>query len=133
MVYSRLLKNNPLDKLARAALINLRSGPGLVSEESAIKLMIRDNPADAFLYFALGNIYAAQSRWAQAQQAFFDAYRYNSSNPAYALNLAVSLDQAGQPETALDYYNAALKLADKGSANFDIANVMVRIQTLSGQ
>ncbi|MCH8244345.1 tetratricopeptide repeat protein, partial [Patescibacteria group bacterium] len=133
MVYSRLLKNNPLDKLARAALINLRSGPDLVGEESAIKLMIRDNPADAFLYFALGNIYAAQSRWAQAQQAFFDAYRYNSSNPAYALNLAVSLDQAGQPETALDYYNVALKLADKGSANFDIANVMVRIQTLSGQ
>ncbi len=133
VVYSRLLKNNPLDNLARAALINLRSGLDLISEESTIKLMIRDNPADAFLYFALGNIYAAQSRWAQAQQAFFDAYRYNSSNPAYALNLAVSLDQAGQPETALDYYNAALKLADEGSANFDIANVMVRIQTLSGQ
>lgn len=133
VAYSRLLKNNPLDKLARAALINLQSGVDLVSEESAIKLIIRDNPADAFLYFALGNIYAAQSRWAQAQQAFFDAYRYNTSNPDYALNLAVSLDQIGQTETALDYYNAALKLADEGLANFDTANVMVRIQTLSGQ
>lgn len=130
-VYSRLLRLNPKDELARALLINLQSDAEIIHSESAIKVMIQENPDLPFLYFTLGNIYASQLRWPEAQQAFFDAYRQDSSNPDYALNLAISLDKIGQFEPALDYYNTALKLSDDRVANFDPALVISRIETLS--
>ena len=129
--YTRLLKLNPRDELARALLIGLQSNAEISRSESAIKVMIQENPDLPVLYFTLGNIYAEQSRWAEAQQAFFDAYRQDSSNPDYALNLAISLDKLGQSATALDYYNTALKLADQKTASFDPARVVSRIETLS--
>jgi len=130
-IYSRLYKLNPRDPVARAVLVNMDSQTDPVSRETVLKLMINDHPDEAFLYFALGNVYAVQSRWAEAQQAFFDAYAKNSSNPDYALNLAISLDHIGQIKSALDYYNTALKLADEQSSGFDSATILARIQTLS--
>jgi len=129
--YSRLLLTNPQDVLARAALINLERDSDLVSKESVIRTILYENPEDPFLHFTLGNIYAAQLRWPEAQQAFFDAYRFDSTNPDYANNLAISLDHIGQSESALDYYQTALKLADTSKANFVKANVISRIQVLS--
>ncbi|MEJ2761418.1 MAG: hypothetical protein P8126_07750, partial [Gammaproteobacteria bacterium] len=92
----------------------------------------KDNPDQPFLYFTLGNLYASQSRWPEAQQAFFDAYRQDSSNPDYAFNLAVSLDQLGHPKTALDYYKKARRLAGNGEASFDVSSLSARISTLEG-
>ena len=71
------------------------------------------------------------SRWAAAQQAFFDAYRLNTANPDYALNLAISLDHIGQYETALDYYKAALDLSDKAPSRFEPSSVSARIDKLN--
>ena len=130
-IYSRLYKLNPHDPVARAVLVNMDYQTDPVSRESTLKLMIDKNPKEAFLYFALGNVYASQSRWAEAQQAYFDAYRNNSSNPDYALNLAISLDHMSQFKTALDYYNTALKLAGDQTPAFDSAAVRNRIQTLA--
>lgn len=130
-IYSRLYKLDPRDPVARAVLVNMDNQTDPVSRESVLKLMINDHPEEAFLYFALGNVYAGQSRWSEAQQAFFDAYSKETSNPDYALNLAVSLDHIGQVKAALDYYNTALKLADDQSSGFDSATILARIQTLS--
>ncbi|MEE9551961.1 MAG: hypothetical protein V3V89_02845, partial [Gammaproteobacteria bacterium] len=88
-------------------------------------------PEAPFLYFTLGNLYANQSRWADAQQAFFDAYRLATNNSDYAYNLAVSLEHIGQNSTALDYYNVALELADDSRVNFNTATVIARIDALS--
>ena len=131
--YSHLLRLNPKDRLARALLISLQSNAEIRRSESAIKVMIQENPDLPVLYFTLGNIYAEQARWAEAQQAFFDAYRQDSSNPDYALNLAISLDRMGQGAAALDYYNTALKLSDNETASFDPARIISRIETLSSQ
>ena len=130
-IYSRLYKLDPRDPVARGVLVNMDNQTDPVSRETVLKLMINDHPKEAFLYFALGNVYAAQSRWPEAQQAYFDAYSKNSSNPDYALNLAISLDHIGQTRAALDYYNTALKLADNQSSGFDSATILARIQTLS--
>jgi tetratricopeptide (TPR) repeat protein len=129
--YYSVLKLYPRDSIARTALINMQSGNNSEQSESDIKLMLQQSPEAAFLYFALGNIYATQSRWADAQQAFFDAYRFESSNPDYAFNLAVSLERVGQVKTALDYYNVALQLADNTNVNFNTASVLTRIDALS--
>lgn len=130
--FSRVLRIDPRNQIAAGALIGLQRNPDPVASESAIKFMLQDNPDSAFLYFVLGNVYAAQSRWSEAQQAFFDAYRNDSANADYALNLAASLDRLGQSQPALDYYGVALKLAEGQSAGFDPVNVRARIQALSG-
>ena len=129
--YLRVIKYYPRDITARTALITMQGGTDPVKSESLIKSMIQEEPDAAFLYFTLGNIYARQSRWADAQQAFFEAYRKQSTNPDYAYNLAVSLDQIGQTRSALDYYHKALELADESQVNFNSASVMTRINTLA--
>ena len=94
--------------------------------------MLQDNPDIPFLHFSLGNLYASQSRWPDAQQAFFDAYTMDSGNADYAYNLAVSLDRLGHPDTALDYYKTAMQLAGNGDAGFDKSSLAARISTLEG-
>jgi Flp pilus assembly protein TadD len=130
-IYLRLFRLNPRDPFARAALISLDVKTDTTSRLSALKVMADEDPENALLHFALGNLYAAQSRWAEAQEAFFDAFRIESTNADYALNLAISLDHLGQAESALDYYNTALKLADERAAQFDSAKILARIQTLT--
>jgi Flp pilus assembly protein TadD len=128
--YMRLVALNPLDNVARAALIGLQPGEDVSGSISAIKSMLYDSPEQASLYFTLGKLYAVQSKWSEAQQAFFDAYRLDSANPDYAFNLAVSLDRMDQPESALDYYTVALGLSETSQAGFNRTAVADRIQTL---
>jgi TolA-binding protein len=129
--FARVLKLDPRNQTATAALIGLQRNPDPTASESALKHLLQDNPDNPFLYFILGNVYAAQSRWAEAQQAFFDAYRNDSANPDYALNLAASLDRLGQVQPALDYYGVALKLAETQPAGFNADGVRARMQTLA--
>jgi Flp pilus assembly protein TadD len=46
-------------------------------------------------------------------------------------NLAVSLDQLGQIETALNYYRKAMALADRQPVNFNTSAILARIRSLS--
>jgi tetratricopeptide (TPR) repeat protein len=129
--YVHLLELNPHDTLAMSALIGLSNNADPVKDESAIKLLIQREDDVPFLYFSLGNIYAKQQRWANAQQAFFDAYRLDTTNPDFVLNLAISLDQMGQYSTALDYYKTAVDLSQVSSSRFDSVPVNKRILVLS--
>jgi len=129
--YVHLLNLNPVDTLAMNALIGLSNSADPVKDESAVKLLMQREGDAPYLYFSLGNIYAKQKRWANAQQAFFDAYRLDTTNPDYVLNLAISLDQIGQYDTALDYYKTAIDLSQNSQIRFDPAPVNKRILVLS--
>jgi len=129
--YLKVLKLFPRDAVATTGMISLQDNTDTLKNESTIKLLLRDQPETAFLHFALGNNYAAQSRWPEAQQAFFEALRLQSDNPDYAYNLAVSLDQIGQTRAAMDYYNKALDLADTTQVSFSTTNVLTRVNDLS--
>jgi tetratricopeptide (TPR) repeat protein len=129
--YVHLLELNPDDPLALNALIGLSNNADLVKDESAIKLLIQKEGNVPYLYFSLGNLYAKQQRWASAQQAFFDAYRLDTTNPDYVINLAISLDQLGQHNAALDYYKTAIELSKISSTRFDTVSVNSRILALS--
>ena len=129
--YVHLLELNPLDTLAMSSLIALSNSADPLKDESAIKLLIQRDDDIPHLYFILGNLYAKQERWADAQQAFFDAYRLDTTNSDYVLNLAVSLDQMGQYSSALDYYKSAIELSVDSSTNFNTAIVNKRITALS--
>ena len=129
--YVHLLELNPADPLALNGLIGLSNSADLVRDESAIKTLIQQESDAPYLYFSLGNIFAKQNRWAEAQQAFFNAYRLDTTNPNYVLNLAISLDKIGQYDTALDFYRTAIDLSQNSPAKFDFSSVNNRIFALS--
>ncbi len=131
LIYRDLLRLNPKDKVARLAMLRMRGQPDPVSNESLLKLMLAEKPDSPHLYFSLGTLYASQLKWAAAQQAFFEAFTLESTNPDYALNLAVSLDHMGQTRAARKYYEQAVDLADRYPASFTTADVLARIKTIN--
>ncbi len=134
--YLNVLKLYPGDSVAEAALINFKNDRDQTRNESTLKTFLQKEPGNSFLHFSLGRLYALQKRWSEAQKSFFDAYSIETSNPDYAFNLAVSLDHIGQQQSAMDYYQTALALAELSnnvSANvgFDKSTVIARINALS--
>jgi len=129
--YLKLLDMDPDDAFALSSLISLSKNSDPIKDESMIKTLIHKEGKVPYLYFALGNVFAKQDRWAEAQQAFFGAYSLDSTNPDYVLNLAISLDKIGQYATALDFYNVAIALAQHATVKFDLSSVNDRIQILN--
>ena len=131
--YIKLLELDPRDVNAQAGLIALRGQVDPVQSESRLKTLISTNPDATQLHFAIGNQYAQQARWAEAQAAYFKAYSGDSENADFAFNLAVSLDQLRQKALALQYYNRALALAANRPVSFELTQVHTRIQELQRQ
>jgi tetratricopeptide (TPR) repeat protein len=129
--YTALLRLNPRDSVAQAGLIAVHENADPLRGESQIKLLLREEPEAPHLHFTLGNMYAEQGRWGEAQTAYFDAYRRDSDNPDYTYNLAVSLDQLGKSDAAADYYRRALELAADNGAGFDQPSVRDRLLKLA--
>lgn len=126
--YLRILESDPRDAYAHAGLSGLRGRNVSSNSESRLKTLIADQPGVAPLHFALGNLYAQDLRWRDAQQAYFLAYQNDSSNPDIAFNLAVSLDQLHQNRQAAQYYSEALRLrgAQPGAFNREQAQARLR-------
>jgi tetratricopeptide (TPR) repeat protein len=132
--YQRILQADPRDAYAQAGMVALR-GQQLdpVQVESRMKSLIATDRNSNVLHFTLGNQYAQQGRWAEAQQAYFKAFATDPDNPDFAFNLAISLDQLHQQTLALEYYRKALVLAEKRSASFAPETARTRVQQLSPQ
>ena len=128
--YLKVLEVEPRNSLAQAGLIGMLGRADPLAAETRLKQLIARDPS-AYLHFILGNVYADQNRWPDAQQSYFQAHHLQSGNPDYAYNLAVGLEHVGQPKLALEYYRRALQLvAAKGRANFSTAAVEARIGKL---
>ena len=129
--YLRLQELDPRDAAAQAGLLALAAGQtDPVQSESRVKILLAQQPDAHFLHFALGNLYAAQSRWAEAQQAFFTAFQKAPNNPDYLYNLAICLDHLNQGKLALEYYQRALALSQSSPARFDKAAAQSRVKEL---
>jgi tetratricopeptide (TPR) repeat protein len=128
-LYQRLLELNPADGAALAGVNGLRQGDPAQSESRLKEALARD-PDSAPALFALGNLYARQNRWTEAQQAYFRAVGAAPENADYAYNLAVGLDRLNQPRLALQYYQRALALSQDKPAAFDRAALRLRLQQL---
>lgn len=129
--YRRVLeldRKNPVAQAGSAGLVN-----DLPQTENQVRGQAAQQPQSAPLAAALGNIYATQGRWNEAQQAYFDALRYDANNPDYTFNLAVSLDQLNQPKLALEHYQRALSLANVRASQFSKDAASARIAELLRQ
>ena len=128
--YLRLLELDPNDATAVAGLVSLRGGDASQSERR-LKAILASNPDAGPALFALGNLYAQQSRWPEAQQTYFRAYTAAPDNADYAYNLAIGLDRLNQGTLALTYYQRALALAQDKAAGFDRNALRQRMHELS--
>jgi tetratricopeptide (TPR) repeat protein len=130
-LYFNILDLDPRNAYAQAGLIALMGKADPVSAEARLKQLIAREPL-ASLYFTLGNLYGDQSRWAEAQQAYFRAHNLEPANPDYAYNLAVGLEHVGQPRLAAGFYQHAVARATAaGRAGFDLAQAQERIRLLA--
>jgi Flp pilus assembly protein TadD len=128
--YRQVLAQDPRDPVAHAGLASFGTADS-ASKESRLKQIIAQQPDSSALYFTLGNQYVAQSRWSDAQQAYFNALAIEPSNALFAYNLAISLDHLGQRKTAARYYQQALQFDAAGNAGFNHAQAEQRLNELN--
>ncbi len=132
-LYFNVLDLEPRNAYAQSGLIALLGKADPVSAETKLKQLIAREPM-ASLYFTLGNLYGDQSRWAEAQQAYFQAHHRDPANPDYAYNLAVGLEHVGQSRLAVNFYQRAItQAAATGRAGFNPAQAQERIRQLAAQ
>lgn len=128
--YLRILEADPKDAGAQAGLSGFRSHADPIRSESRLKILLAEQPDSPFPSFALGNLYARQGRWSEAQQAYFRACSADADNPDYQFNLAISLEQLRQPGLALRHYRDALAAAARRPAAFDRHQAAARVRAL---
>ncbi|MDP2869966.1 MAG: tetratricopeptide repeat protein [Methyloversatilis sp.] len=127
MLLRRIAEIDPADPSVQVAL---SENVDPVAQEARLLNIAAAQPQSAPAAFALGNLYAGQARWREAQQAYFNAWTLAPDQPDHAYNLAVSLDQLRQSKLALQYYREAMTLRSQRSAAFDADAVAARIAAL---
>ena len=131
-LYRRLLESDPRDPHAQAGLLGLRAADtDPIGAESRLKGLIANDSAESVLYFSLGNQFAQQGRWPEAQRAYAKAASMDPDNADFAYNYAVSLEHVRQPLAALQQYRRALVLGLQRTASFDPAAAQLRVEALS--
>lgn len=131
--YLQALELEPRNPVAQANLLALSGMTDPTGSEARLERLIAGQPT-AFLHSGLAGLYAGQGRWAEAQQAYFQAHQLEPEHPDHAFNLAVSLERLGQPKLALDYYQRARRLMSaRGGAGFDAAVADARIARLGSK
>ena len=128
--YQKVLLLDPRDPVAQAAMSSYRTNAGEDSE-SHLKQLLGEQPNSSALHYALGNVFMQQSRWAEAQQSYFNARTLEPNNPQFTYNLAISLDHLGQSKLALQYYQQALQLDAANTGGFDHALAQQRLNELN--
>ena len=127
--YLKLLEQDPNDPDAIAGLTSMQQSDP-TQGMSRLKKILAQNPDSAPALFVLGNLYAQESHWADAQQNYFRAVSKAPGNADYAFNLAVSLDRLNQAKLAVDYYERALSAHQTRAGNFNAEAVQQRVRQL---
>jgi tetratricopeptide (TPR) repeat protein len=129
--YRKVLDSDPRNVTALAGLAAIADFGRAEGLETRLREDIARHPGNAPLHSALGNMFASQSRWHDAQAEYFEALRLDPANADVAYNLAVSLDHLGQARLAADHYRRALEAARSQPAQFDARQVEQRLTQLS--
>ncbi len=128
--YRRALDFDPRNGTAIAGLASLADYAQPEGLESQLRGEIARNPQSPQLHSTLGNLYASQSRWNDAQVEYFEAHRFDPANADIVFNLAVSLDHLGQARLAAEHYRRALDASRREATQFDPAAAQRRLAQL---
>jgi tetratricopeptide (TPR) repeat protein len=129
-IYRRLLIRNSRDHAALAGLNSMAHQGNLKRYAADLHFLLTETPDSVPLNYALGNLLSRQKRWSEAQQHFFTALAGDPDHPDIVYNLAVSLDNLGKSEPAVNFYRSALELARIQASSFDKERVFQRLQVL---
>ncbi len=122
--YQAVLDVAPKNSVALLASVLMKDK---TEAESRIKSLLVQLPDADYLHAALANLYAEQGLWPAAEEAYFNASRLAPDRADYAFNLAVSLDQMGKSQLALQQYRRALVLL-KPSASDSLSKVAIELR-----
>jgi Flp pilus assembly protein TadD len=125
--YRKALELDPRNPTALAGLASLADYSQPHALEAELRSDLAVHPQSSALHFTLGNLYASQSRWGEAQAEFFEAHRLEPTSADIVLNLAVSLDHMGRSRLAAEFYARALALSKGQATQFDPAPVARRL------
>jgi tetratricopeptide (TPR) repeat protein len=128
--YRRALELDPQNATAIAGIAALADYARPDAVERELRADLYRHPDSPALHFTLGNLYAQQGRWGEAQAAFFEAFRLDPASADIAFNLAVTLDHLGSRKPAADFYRRAIALARAGARQFDPAQAEQRLAVL---
>lgn len=129
--YLAVLRIEPGHPVAQTALLAMFGRADYATAELRLKELAGREPS-AFLYQALGTLYAEQGLWPQAQNAYFQAHRLDPRNADHAYNLAVGLEHIGQRALAATYYRRAVELARaRPTGAFDLSQAESRAARLT--
>lgn len=136
--YDRVLQNDPRNATAYAGMMALQGGNDPSQTESRLKSLLNqsqnsqntDGNATSALNFALGNLYAGQRRWSEAQQAYFRSHTADAGNADTLYNLAISLEHLNQPALARQFYAQAIQAGRQRAATFDRSQAEQRLAAL---
>lgn len=134
--YSKLLELDPRDALARIGLMDSMPLGDSIQMETQLQQLKAEHPEVAQLSFALGNFYASQRRWNEAQAAYYDALLAakaesgSAVSPDFAFNLAVSLERLNQTQPAFNFYREALEQSRLVNPGFDVRVLRERLDAL---
>lgn len=128
--YRRVLDADPTDTLARVWLIGRQGAIDPARAESRLKAILAAEPDLFPANVVLGNLYAAQNRWREAQAAYLRACSVESEDPDVLFNLAVSHDHLREMAAARRYYALAIEAAGHRPAGFDKARASARLEEI---
>ena len=130
--YQQLLSLDPVDVVAFSALLNLAAAtrdPVIENEMVQHSFQHRDSPA---LHAVLGNYYSQTARWVMASRSYAAAVGLSPDTADYLYNLAVTLDNLGDSQAAIETYERALALSETGFFTFSVMDATARLQVLQG-
>jgi cytochrome c-type biogenesis protein CcmH/NrfG len=92
--------------------------PGQISEDDASRLLelekkVKANPADAALWAQIGNLYFDSGIFGNAIDAYETSLKYKPDNPDVLTDLGVMYRRSGNPEKAVEKFDAAMAVDPK--------------------
>jgi len=130
-VYYQVLDSSPNNLYAIEGIASImQQFPSQNTQwQDTLSQVLKDYPDSALLKSAMGNIFAQQNNWQEAQNYYFDALALEPTNAMYNYNLAISLDYLKQYASAIEYYTKAL-LYKTNQTNFDEVVIKTRLAAL---
>ena len=133
VLYRRVLRQDPGNAIASAALLALNSEADSTQTASRAKELAMRQPDSAAAMSMAGTAAVREGLLADAAQLFSRAQFLEPTNPMHAYNHAVALDRLGQHGAAALQYEQVLKLSEKptvGRSAFSVDAVRERLAQL---
>ncbi len=128
--FRHLLSLKPDDAAAFSGLLNLPSAKGGIIELE-LQQHARQQGGPAALFAILGNYFARNIRWSEAESAYSTALQGDDSNADYLYNYAVVLDNLARHRESIHYYSRALEAAANLPFSFDRESAEKRLESLT--